>query len=292
MKVLSNIDLGGVAKIVNLLSPTEGSDLVSKSFVENKIDKAITDFDFQNDVKAIQSDATLVIDSPVVGDRYVIKDPTTLDSSFGEIEGLEAGDIVQYDGSKFVVTYDVSSKGDGVLLFSQSEKQFFKYVNNTWTIANLNIINAGRGLENIDDTFNVKIDNVSIGLNVGNQLEVIDKSITKTKLGTDLAGLGLEQNTDGSLKVKLNDSRLATDADGLKIVGSLNPKFVSTIGDGTATSFTVNHNFNTRDVIVQVFDNETFANISTDIVRIDENNITVSFSQAPTLNQYRVVIMS
>ncbi|PTU25922.1 hypothetical protein DA469_21220 [Bacillus subtilis] len=199
---------------------------------------------------------------------------------------------VQYDGSKFVVTYDVSSKGDGVLLFSKSDKQFFKYVNNTWSIADLTTINAGRGLENIDDTFNVKIDNVSIGLNVGNQIEVIDRSITKSKLGTDLAGLGLEQNTDGSLKIKLNDSRLATDADGLKIVGSLNPKFATTIGDGTTTSFTVNHNFNTRDVIVQVFDNETFANVSTDVVRVDENNITVSFSQAPTLDQYRVVVMS
>jgi hypothetical protein len=71
--------------------------------------------------------------------------------------------------------------------------------------------------------------------------------------------------------------------------GSLSYK--TNIGNGTATNIGVTHGLNTKDIIVQLYDNSTFETVWCDVVRTDVNYITCSFSQAPTTNQYRVVIL-
>lgn len=63
------------------------------------------------------------------------------------------------------------------------------------------------------------------------------------------------------------------------------------IGDGVATSFAIEHNLGSRDVIVQMYDNATYETVYTDTVRTDTNTVTVSFTSAPTTNQYRVLII-
>lgn len=73
--------------------------------------------------------------------------------------------------------------------------------------------------------------------------------------------------------------------------GSTIAKFSASIGNGSATSFAVNHLLNTRDVSVTVYDNSTFAEIDTQVVHTDANNVTVDFNVAPTTNQYRVVVL-
>jgi hypothetical protein len=291
MKFLTHIDLSGVAKILNIPAPTEANDLVTKSFMEDKINKAIAGFDFQADVRAVQKDTSLIPFAPVKGDRYVITAPSNLDTSFGTIDGLEANDIVEYDGTKFVVAYDVSERGDGVLLFSQEDNQYFKFIDDVWSFGGLTVITAGNGLEDTDGTFSVKVDNSTIGLNVGNQLELLNQSVTRAKLGLDLTGLGLQQQVDGRIEVKLNDTRLAVDTDGIKMVETYTKKGSALVGDGTATSFVVTHNLNTRDVLVQVVDAVSFATVHADVTRSDANSVAVSFGVAPTVDQYRVIVI-
>lgn len=70
-----------------------------------------------------------------------------------------------------------------------------------------------------------------------------------------------------------------------------NKTLATTIGNGSSTSFTVTHNFNTQDVIVTVYRNsgsydQIFAEVDNDNV----NSVTVKFNVAPTTNQYRVVV--
>ena len=68
-------------------------------------------------------------------------------------------------------------------------------------------------------------------------------------------------------------------------------KFSSTItGDGSKTSYTITHNLGSRDVIVQVYDNETYEEVLVDIVRATTNTVTISFAIAPAKN-YRVVVI-
>lgn len=59
---------------------------------------------------------------------------------------------------------------------------------------------------------------------------------------------------------------------------------------GAGTSFNIDHNFGTRDVVVQVFDTTTYETVNVDVVRASTNRVTVSFSVAPGSAEYRVVV--
>ena len=68
-------------------------------------------------------------------------------------------------------------------------------------------------------------------------------------------------------------------------------KFAADVGDGSATSYTVTHSLNTRDVTVAVYDNSSpYAEVVCDVQHTSTSAITVLFSVAPTSNQYRVVV--
>lgn len=65
-----------------------------------------------------------------------------------------------------------------------------------------------------------------------------------------------------------------------------------TVGNGSNTSFTLNHGKNTRDVTVQVYANASpYNEIITTVERPDTNNVTVKFAVAPTADQYRVIVI-
>jgi len=59
---------------------------------------------------------------------------------------------------------------------------------------------------------------------------------------------------------------------------------------GGSTTFNIEHNFGTRDVIVQVFDMTTYDTVVTDVVRSTTNQVQISFSVAPGAASYRVVV--
>ena len=66
---------------------------------------------------------------------------------------------------------------------------------------------------------------------------------------------------------------------------------VASFGDGTATVFTITHSLNSRDVVVQVYDNATYDTVYMDVVRTTVNTITLTVAgPVPTSNQYRVLI--
>jgi len=70
-------------------------------------------------------------------------------------------------------------------------------------------------------------------------------------------------------------------------------KLVQLIGDGSATSYTVTHNFNTRDVQVQVFRNSgSYDLVLVDVNATSLNSVNVVFSAAPAANAFRVVVMA
>jgi hypothetical protein len=68
-------------------------------------------------------------------------------------------------------------------------------------------------------------------------------------------------------------------------------RFAQSVGDGAATSFNIDHNFGTLDVMVQVFRNSDGATVLTDMTRTTTNRVVVAFAAAPTSNQYRVVVL-
>ena len=66
--------------------------------------------------------------------------------------------------------------------------------------------------------------------------------------------------------------------------------FKASIGNGSALSYTVTHNLNSFDVIVQLYDASSYDTVYADVVRTSANVVTVNFTTAPTTNDIRVLI--
>ena len=68
-------------------------------------------------------------------------------------------------------------------------------------------------------------------------------------------------------------------------------KYSTTVGDGTNLAFSITHNLNNRDVVVQVYDATNYIQVETDVSRLNVNTVTLAFATAPSLDEYRVVVI-
>lgn len=87
-----------------------------------------------------------------------------------------------------------------------------------------------------------------------------------------------------------DDTRFVTP---LKLANSsyVSRKFEANIGDGSATSYTVTHNLNTRDVDVTVYRNSgNYDTVGVEVQRTSVNAVVILFDVAPTSNQFRVKV--
>jgi len=67
-------------------------------------------------------------------------------------------------------------------------------------------------------------------------------------------------------------------------------QYVTSIGNASATSYTVTHNLNSFDVMVQLYDVSSYDTVIADVVRTSVDVVTIDFSTAPTTNDIRVLV--
>jgi hypothetical protein len=113
------------------------------------------------------------------------------------------------------------------------------------------------------------------------------------------SGAGTYTGSDGILLTGSNFTGVVVASGGLSVGAtgfSLDTtiavrKYAVSVGDGSATSYTVTHSLNTKDVTVAVYDNSSpYAEVLCDVQHTSTSTITLLFSVAPTSNQYRVVV--
>lgn len=104
---------------------------------------------------------------------------------------------------------------------------------------------------------------------------VIDATLATTSYLSKASGLAVD--------IATLEAKLVTD--------SFTKKATASVGNGTNTSFAVTHSLGTRDVQVQIYDNATYDTVEADVTRTDANTVTVSFTLAPAIDAYRVVVI-
>jgi hypothetical protein len=156
-------------------------------------------------------------------------------------------------------------------------------------------------------------DNVEItgNLQVGGNLNVIGtvNSVNTTQINiednkvklnsnatgapTADAGILVERGTSADAELLWNET---SDVWQIGQVGgtyhNIARKYATTIGDGTATSYTITHGLATKDLTVQIFEtNADYNQIEADVQHTSDSTVTVKFASAPTAGEYRVVIV-
>ena len=77
-----------------------------------------------------------------------------------------------------------------------------------------------------------------------------------------------------------------------KLTGEITTHTHASTGNAVATSFNVDHNFDTKDIIVSISELASpYEQIFADVSFPTTNRVVVTFSYAPTLNQFRVVVI-
>lgn len=269
---VASLDLNS-QKITSLLDPTAAQDAATKAYV----DATAAGIDWKASVRVatVGSNITLAGSAPntldgitlAANDRILVKDQST-----GSQNGI----------------YTVTTLGTGA--------------NGTWTRATDADASAEMtsGVAVFVEEGTVNADTGWV-LTTNNPITLGTTALVFTQftsLGQITAGAGLTKtgstvdviagSTPGSggpgggLKVNADDVVIDT--------GVVVRKFAASFGDGAATSYNIDHNLATLDVIVQVFRNSDGVQVECDVTHSTTNRVILAFAVAPTSNQYRVVV--
>jgi len=174
----------------------------------------------------------------------------------------------------------------------------------TWDATTVAVTAGGTGVESFTDN----------GVVYGNGTSALDVTSAGTEHQVLRAGSGgvpafgavdLSQTaaTTNSLLISRGGTNASTEATartnlaagGTQGAGVSTPalarKVTKAVGNGVDTSFTLVHAFNTREVMVQVYDSANYDTVIADTVRTDANTVTISFVVAPSSSAYTVVVI-
>jgi hypothetical protein len=159
-------------------------------------------------------------------------------------------------------------------------------------------ITAGTGMTKDGNTLNVNgtTDRISVDSTSVDIASTYVGQTSITTLGTVTTGtwnastVAIEYGGTGATSASAARTNLSGDVTG----GTTNTPALARVASqtitGAFTEFDIDHNFNTRDVVVQVFDNASYDTITADVVRSTVNRVKVLFSVAPGAAEYRVVV--
>ena len=174
----------------------------------------------------------------------------------------------------------------------------------TWDATTVAVTAGGTGVESFTDN----------GVVYGNGTSALDVTSAGTEHQVLRAGSGgvpafgavdLSQTaaTTNSLLISRGGTNASTEATartnlaagGTQGAGVSTPalarKVTKAVGNGVDTSFTLVHAFNTREVMVQVYDSSNYDTVISDVVRTDANTVTVAFNVAPSSSAYTIVVI-
>ena len=259
--ILSDLDFGSAAKATNLPNATNPGDAVPLSQMQALIEGN----NWKDSVRAA-STANINLSAPgaaidgvnmAAGDRFLAKDQGTQTQN----------GIYIWNGAAVAATRSLDAN-----TFDELEAATVRVEDGT----------ANKGTK----WAQTQIDGV-IGTN--NVIWVSDTGSAPAASETT-SGIA-EIATQGETDTGTDDVRFITPVK-LKNWSGRKMKAVATIGDGSGTTFNIDHNFGTRDVEVEVYKNSgNFDTVDCDRTRPSGNRVTLSFAAAPANNALNVVII-
>jgi hypothetical protein len=170
-------------------------------------------------------------------------------------------------------------------------------------------ITAGDGMSKSGSTLNVNDDDVTIYVDANDDLAVKSSStagqvlisqgsgtaawgaldLSDTDATTNILPIdrgGTSASTASGARIALAETSTSGQTTSTPVIGRVAYQVLT----GSNTTYTVTHNFGTRNVVVQVFDTATYETVFTDVTRTSTDSVTIGFAVAPTSGAYTAVI--
>lgn len=129
-------------------------------------------------------------------------------------------------------------------------------------------------------------------IELADNIIVLNSNATGTP--SENAGIEVERGDSSNVALRWNESdddwEVTTDGSNYYNISTAADSFKTSIGDGSATSYTVTHNLGTRDVLVELYDASSYETVIADVTRTSTSVVTIAFTVAPTSNDIRVLI--
>jgi hypothetical protein len=258
--ILTDLDMGSVTRLLNLPDPTLAQHAATKAYV----DGAVEGLSWKDSVRAASTvninlaapGATIDGVTMAANDRFLAKDQST---------GAQNG-IYIYNGSATPAT-----RASDASTFPELEQAVLSVEEGT----------------NASTTWRQTVVNGTID----STSPVFTAFGTTAPAASETVAGVAELATQAEADSGTDDARIITP---LKMANwsGRKRKAVTTIGDTSATTFNLDHNFNTRDVLVEVYKNTgNFDTVSCDVTRPTVNRVTLTFAVAPATNAYNVVVI-
>lgn len=259
-KFFTDIDMQSVSKVVNLPTPTSAGDAVPKSYVDSAVEglawKDSARVSTQGNINLASPGATIDGITMASQDRVLVRSQSTASQN----------GIYVWNGDSVAMTRSLDAS-----TFAELEQA---------------VISVEEGTD-ADSSFRQTEVNGTIG----------SSAVTWGAFGTSApsasestAGIA-ELATQAEVDAGTDDARIITPLKLANYSGRLK-KYSTSIGDGSATSFTVTHSLNTRDVVIRIYQNSgDYEDVEPDVRRTTVDAATIVFAIAPASNAYRVVVV-
>lgn len=262
MKLASHLDGQGTARGVGFADPTAATDLATKQYV----DSAVEGLNWKDSVR-VHVGANVNLAAPGASLDGIAMAANDRFSAFSQTTGTENG-IYIYNGAAAAAT-----RAPDMNAAAEFEQAVFTVEEGT---------SAGA-------TFRQTLVNFVLGVGTPAVVSFGNSSPAASETTAGVAELATQAETDTGT----DDVRTITPLKLANYAGRKRKTVPTAFGDGSATSFNFDHNFNMREVVVEIMLNSgNYDTVYANVTRPTVNRVTVSgFPTAPGVNAYAIVIM-